>query len=176
MPFILGILGIIAAAYFWSQRARNAAAITQDLAGMASDVMNAARRFGFTRRANQHAVDGVDDPSLAVAAVGIGFLELGGLPSREEQNALIISLQHQLGMDHAAADEAAILGRWLMTECGGAAPGIDRVTRRLWKLQGAAGFQPLMQVLGDIGRANPRGLSDPQKEALAAIARAFRLN
>ena len=68
MPFILGLLGLIAAAYFWANRARNAANMTNDLAGMASDVLSAARRFGFSRKLNLHPVESIDDPKLVTAA------------------------------------------------------------------------------------------------------------
>ena len=68
MPFIIGLIGLTTAAYFWANRARNAANMTNDLAGMASDVLSAARRFGFSRKLNLHPVESIDDPKLATAA------------------------------------------------------------------------------------------------------------
>lgn len=174
MPFILGLVGIIVAAYFWSVRARNARVVAEDLVGMAGDVMIAARRFGFRRRANIHPVESLDDADAAIAAVGIAFLELGGLPSVEQQNALIRSLQSHLGQGHDQAQEAVILGRWLVSECGGAQAGFDRLARRLYKLRGHAGFEPLMLVLRDVGQA-AGNLSPRQSEALAQLSSVFRL-
>ena len=50
MPVLMAILGIISAAYFWTQRARNAHSMLGDVGDMANDVRLAARRFGFTRK------------------------------------------------------------------------------------------------------------------------------
>ena len=141
---------------------------------MAGDVMNAARRFGFRRRANMHPVDALDDADVAIAAIGIAFLELGGLPSVEQQNALIRSLQQGSAQSHDKAQEAIILGRWLVGECGGAQQGFDRLARRLYKLRGHDGFDPLMQVLRDVAQAAGT-LSPRQSEALAGLSAAFRL-
>lgn len=174
MPFILGLVGIIVAAYFWSVRARNARAVAEDLVDMAGDVMNAARRFGFRRRANVHPVESLDDADAAIAAVGIAFLELVGLPSIEQQNALILSLQRNLAQAHDNAQEAVILGRWLVSECGGAQAGFDRLARRLYKLRGHAAFEPLMLVLRDVGQA-AGNLSPRQSEALSQLSSVFRL-
>ena len=174
MPFILGLVGIIVAAYFWAQRARNARVVAEDLVGMAGDVMNAARRFGFRRQANVHPVESLDDADAAIAAIGIAFLELGGLPSVEQQNALILSLQHRLAQSHDKAQEAVILGRWLVNECGSAQAGFDRLARRLYKLRGHAGFEPLMLVLRDVAQA-VGSLSPRQSEALEGLTTVFRL-
>jgi len=38
MPFILALLGIIGAAYFWAQRASNARNVVGDVADMANEV------------------------------------------------------------------------------------------------------------------------------------------
>ena len=176
VPFILGILAIAAAGYFWMNRARNAAYIASDLADMAQDVMGAARRFGFRRKANVHPVESLDDANVAIAALGIGYLELGGLPRAEQHEALLRSLQMHLAMSHDQAEEAVILGRWLISECGGPAPGFDRVCRRIWKLRAMAGFEPMMAVLKDVAGSGGVATSPKQKEALDDVARIFRLN
>jgi hypothetical protein len=176
MPYIIAILGLIGAVSVWIWRARMAADAMNDIAGVAQDVMAAARRFGFHRRKNQHPVDGLDDADVAIAGAGLAFLELSGLPTAEQQDALLISLQRHLGFDRAKAEEATILGRWLITESGGPTPGLARLTRRLFKLQGAAGLQPLMQVLNDVAAASRNGaLSLQQREALDEVKRVFRL-
>ncbi len=175
MPFILGFLALIGAAYFWASRLRNASAMTHEIAGVASDVMAAARRFGFKRKLNIHPVESLDNPDIAIAATGMAFLELGGLPSAEQQDALIVSLQSQLALAHDQAQEAVILGRWLVTESGGAQPGLTRLTRRLYKMQGGDSFTPLMSVLGDIAKSGRDGLSDKQRDALDEIKRLYRI-
>ena len=140
-----------------------AAVATQDLAEMAQDVVAAARRFGFRRKDDQHPVDSLDDPDVAIAGAGVAFLELAGLPSTKQQDRLIVGLQHHLGQSREKAEEAAILGRWLVNACEGAQAGMDRLSRRLLKLKGAQGFQPLMSVLKDVAVAGREGnLSDRQ--------------
>jgi hypothetical protein len=175
MPYILGIIALIGAAYFWAQRARNAADMTRELAGVASDVAAAARRFGFRRRVNVHPVEGLDDPDVAIAGAGIAFLELGGLPSTEQQDALVRSLQSRLGMDHEKAREALILGRWLVTESNGAQPGLTRLVRKLAKMKGQESFEPLMFVLRDVTEANAGVLSPQQGDALDEVKYIYKL-
>ena len=176
MPYLIALFGLVIGAYFWVQRARMAAEATQDLVGVAQDVMAAARRFGFRRRHNLHPVESLEDPDVAIAGAGVAFLELGGLPSAEQQDKLIASLQSHLGQSHNKAEEAAILGRWLVAESGGAQPGLDRLTRRLYKLRGGQSFQPLMAVLKDIAAASRDGtVSVRQREALDEIARLYRI-
>ncbi|WP_435259412.1 hypothetical protein ACSBLW_06475 [Thioclava sp. FR2] len=176
MPYIIALLGLIGAVSYWLFRIRMARDALDDISGVASDVMAAARRFGFRKKYNAHPVEGLEDPDVAIAGAGLSFLELSGLPTAEQQNGLIVSLQHRLGHDAKKAEEAVILGRWLVTESGGAAGGLERLTRRLYKLRGAEGLQPLMEVLGDVAKASRDGqLSDRQREALADITRVFRL-
>ena len=175
MPFVMGLLALAAGLYFWLNRARNAAHMAGDLADMAQDVMGAARRFGFRRRANVHPVDSLEDANVATAALGIGFLELGSLPRAEQLEALTVSLQARLGQSHDQAKEALILGRWLIGECGGPQPGIDRLARRLWKMKAMAAFEPLILVLKDVMAAGDGSWSTRQQEALEAVKRVFRI-
>ena len=176
MPFILGLLALAGAAYFWIARARNAAAMTHDLAGVASDVMAAARRFGFRARFNTHPVESLDDPDIATASAALAFLEMSGLPTTEQQNALIISLQSHLTMSHDKAQEALILGRWLVTESAGPVSGFTRLTKRLYKLKGAPSFDALMAVLNDVAKSGRHGISPKQQDALDDIKRLYRIN
>ena len=138
--------------------------------------MSAARRFGFRRRYNEHPVDSLQDADVAIAGAGLAFLDLAGLPTAEQQDALLVSLQSRLGHDKAKAEEAMILGRWLATECGGADAALKRFSRRLVRMKGAEALQPLMQVIGDVAASGRDGaLSPRQKEALEEISRNFRL-
>ncbi len=175
MPVLVGLLGLIAVAYFWVMRARNAAEMTHELAGVAGDVLAAAKRLGFRRRTNIHPVDSIEDPQLALGATALAFLELGSLPSSDDHDALLLSLQSHGGTDAKAAEETLILGRWLVSEAGGPLIGITRLAKRLAKLQGAGGLAPLMAVFNDIGTRARGGLSERQKEALQDIARIFRV-
>jgi hypothetical protein len=173
MPILLALIAAAGAAYIWYIRARNAAEITHELAGVASDVMNAARRFGFRRRLNLHPVESVDDPNLAIAALGMAFLELDGLPSTEMHSALLRALQSHTYQGLEAAEEALILGRWLVSESQGPVMAVPRLARRLAKLDRKHAFEPLMQILNDVSASSGGKLSDRQREALDEIARAF---
>lgn len=175
MPYLIALLGLIAGAYFWVNRAKAASNAAQDLVGVAQDVMSAARRFGFRRRYNEHPVDSLQDADVAIAGAGLAFLDLTALPTAEQQDALLVSLQSRLGHDRPKAEEAMILGRWLVSECGGPDAALKRLSRRLVKLQGNAALQPLMEVLKDVAAARGGELGPRQREALEEIARAFKL-
>ena len=134
MRYVIGLIALIGAAYFWAQRVRGAAQIGQELSGMASDVLAAARRFGFRRRGAEHPVESLQDADVAIAGAAIAFLELGEMPNAEQQDNVLRSLQSRLNMPHDGAQEAMIPGRWLMAESGGAQPGFTRLVRKLAKM------------------------------------------
>ncbi|KAJ55725.1 hypothetical protein ACMU_13645 [Actibacterium mucosum KCTC 23349] len=172
MHIILGLIAIAGAAYVWAVRIRNAADIAGELTDVASDVLSAARRFGFRRGRNQHPVDALEDSTVAIAGAGIAFLELGGLPSKEQHQALVIAVRKHLNLQAEDAEEAIVLGRWLMTQSDGPAPGFTRLVRRLRKLDALGGFEPLLQVLGDTGKACAP-LSEEQREAIDEVSTVF---
>ena len=114
MPYILGLIGLVTAAYFLVIRARNAAEMTNELAGVASDVMAAARRFGFRRRKNLHPVESIDDPNLAMGGLGVAFMQIGGSPTEQQKNGFLVSLQSRLGVTVQEAEELDVLGQWFV--------------------------------------------------------------
>lgn len=175
MPFLIAALGIALTVYFFVIRARNAAHVAGDLMDMAGDVRAAARRFGFKRKTNVHPVETIEDPRLAIAAIATGFLEMDDLPTKDQREALRGSLRQQFGINDAEAEEMTILGHWFVSECGGAEPAINRLVRKLLKLQGRDGFQPLLEVVNATVSAGSGGLNDKQRRALEEIKRAFRV-
>ncbi len=176
MPIILGLIGAITVAFIWIMRMRNAAEMTHEIAGVAQDVLAAARRLGFRRRLDTHPVDSIEEPPLAIGALAIAFLELGGLPTAEQQDALLKSLQAHTGQGMKDAEETLILGRWLVNEANGPQPAIARLSRRLAKIDRAGSFTPLMAVLNDVAASGRNAaVSDRQKDALDEIARAFKI-
>lgn len=68
-----------------------------------------------------------------------------------------------------------ILGHWLVVQCNGAQPAIERLAKRLFRLDGQASLQPLMCVLRDIATAGGGTLSERKKSALEDIARHLRV-
>lgn len=173
MPFLLALLGIAAAAYFWAQRARYARDVAVDLADMANDVRLAARRLGFRRQQNIHPVESIENPRLAIATIATGFIELDDLPTAEQRKKLTIQLRTTLQANAEVAEEMEVLGRWFMTECGGAEAVIARVSRKLYKIGGAEQMEPLMAVLK--GTVTGDSLSQRQRDALEDIGRAMRV-
>lgn len=167
------ILGAISAVAVWYWRLSMARDAAREIGNIAGDMANLPRRFGFRRRANAHAVEGVDDADLATTAIATAFLELGGMPTREDQVALAGTLNSQLGIPAEDVEEMMILGRWLVGECQGPQPAITRITKRLAKLDPAA-FQNLLPVLNAVG-SRQGGLTDKQRDALDEIARILKL-
>lgn len=87
MPVILGALAVLAAAVFWIQRARNAAQVGHDLVDVAKDIRLTARRFGFQCRSNVHPAETIEDPQIALAALGASVLELDDYLTAEQKRS-----------------------------------------------------------------------------------------
>ena len=175
MHIILALAGLAVTAYIWLNRAKQSADVAGELVNAAIDVKNAARRFGFRRRANQHSVDGIDDPKLAIGGLAVAFLELDDLPTAEARAKTDHALRKHLDLDGETAQEVTVLGRWFVEECQGPVQAFPRLAKKLKALDGAASFQPLMAVLGDITAATGGTPSGRQSDALAQLARIFRL-
>ncbi|MEM9871325.1 MAG: hypothetical protein AAF822_08705 [Pseudomonadota bacterium] len=172
MPVILGLVALATAAFFLIVRARRGAEVASDVMDMAGDVAAAARRFGFRRRYNQHPVDSVDEPNLAIAALATAFIALDDLPTADDRKRLDIALRKHLSLDASGAQEIEVLGQWLVSECNGAEPAVPRLAKRLNKLDGGASFATLMEVIQTAARTP---LSRRQAAALQDIKTAFRL-
>ncbi|WP_208352436.1 hypothetical protein [Pseudaestuariivita rosea] len=175
MPFLIALAGAAVALYFFVLRSRNAANIAGDIFDAALDVKNAARRFGFKRRANTHPVEDIDDPKIAIAALAVSFLELDDYPTQEHRNALHRNLQSVLSMSDKDAEEMTVLGRWLMNQCGGADQAVSRLSRKLYKMTGGEAFTPLLTVLRDTLSTNGDDMNDKQRDALDDVKRAFHI-
>ena len=175
MPFIIAVVGIIIAAYFWANRARNAAHIATDIVDMAGDVRAAARRFGFSRRANVHPVESIDNPNVAAAALSSAFIALDDMPTKDAKDALHVSLRRVLQVDDADAQELMVLGHWLVNECNGPQPAITRLAKKLYRLEGSSALTPLMDIITGVIPSDPNALSDKQREAIEELRVAFRV-
>ncbi len=175
MPILLALLGAMAGAYFWMNRARDAANMAGDIAGMAQNAMGAARRFGFRRQANKHPVDCIEDSNLAVGGLGVAFVELAGVPTAEQHNDLLIGLQSALEISLTDAEELAALGHWFVQECQGPQPGFNRLAKRLRKLSGPQGLLTFMEAIKRLTKSENTPLSQYQIEALNDLQRVFRV-
>lgn len=175
MPILIGLLGLIAAAGIWAMRVRAARAALDDVSGIAGDVLAAARRLGFRRKLNVHPVESIEEPGLAIAGLGIAFLDLAALPTAEQLEGLKRALAEHLHVNALKADELTIVGRWLVNECKGPDAAITRLSKRLRALEDAAAPQ-LLAVLNAVGQAGGGSLSPRQRDALEEIARQLRLS
>ena len=175
MHILIALVGIIIAGYVWALRARNAANVATDIADMAGDVRAAARRFGFSRRANVHPAESIEDPNIAAAGIASAFIALDDLPTRDEKDALNVQLRRVLQVDQQTSTELMVLGHWLVEECHGPQPAITRLGKKLYRLEGPSAIEPLMDILGGVLSNKDNILSERQQEAIQELKTAFRL-
>lgn len=174
MPILIALVGAIATAYFLYMRARNAAQMTSELVDVANDVRLAARRFGFRRQRDVHPGDSIEDANLAMGTIALAFSNLTGLPTQQDRDRLKLALRKTLNLSEDEAEETLILGTWIMGQCNGPSPAIERVSRRLFKMNGLDNWQELLTILkGSI--ANGTQMTAQQAEALQDIQTTFRV-
>lgn len=177
MPVIIAVLSALAAVYFFFIRARNAKDMAQDVLSTADDVLttvvNAPRRIRFRRATNEHPVEGIEDPRLAIAALASAFVELDDLPTAEQRKALMIQFRAVLRADPEEAEEMAVIGRWIVGQCNGPDEAVTRLSRKLSKLDGGASIEDLTTILTAVTGEN--GLSEHQRESIVEIKRVFKL-
>ena len=175
MPVILVVIAVISGVLFFILRARNASNATVELLDMANDVRLAARRFGFRRQTNLHPAESIEDPSIAIAGIASAFLELYDLPTADQREALAWEMTKTLNISKSEADELSVLGRWMVSECGGADAAISRLTRKLYRLD-PQGLSPLLALVSNtVAKSSSGGLNLKQTEALDDVKRAFRI-
>jgi len=173
VSFAIGILAAVAGVVVLFLVFRKAEPSSTELVELSPEVAAAARHFGVHLRADKHPVDCLEDSEIAVAAISLAFVELGGIPRPGQSEALSRSLQTTLGLASQRAEEALILGRWLVAECGGPVIAMDLLTRRLKALSADAGHEPLMKVLSEVTQAGGNLTSGRQQDAVAAITRSL---
>lgn len=164
MPVILAILTAAGAAAFWLYRMRGAADAAREAGQMGRDVIGAARQWNFKRRTDVHPVDAIDEAAVAKGALATAFSELDDLPTAEGRAALL----SRLDVTRDEADELAVLGHWLVGQCGGPAAAIPRLGRRLAKLDGPRAVEEVAVLVEVTAQGDP---SERQQEALADLVR-----
>lgn len=174
MHILIGIVGLIIAAGVWAWRLRMAKQALEEVSNVAGDVIAAARRMGFKRQTNVHPVESIEEPELAVAALGVAFLDLASLPTAEQLATLKTAICNDLAVDHIKADEMLIISRWLVNECKTPQQAFSRLLKRLSKLD-KNGFQPLLAVLTSMKDGSVTDLNPRQRDALGEVASIFRL-
>jgi hypothetical protein len=176
MHILIALIGAAIAAYFFFYRARNAADVATDMLDLANDVRLAARRFGFSRKANVHPVESTDDSRILTTAAALAFLELDDLPTAEQRADLVSEARSQLALSQSDAEEMQVLGRWLVSECGSAQAAVSRLTRRLNRVSGQSAMEPLLRIVNNVVARGPAGgLSERQRDAIEDIRLAFKV-
>ena len=167
MAIIVAILMALGGALFWWARSN-----PRDALGVADDALtiarNAPRKLAFRRQTKGHPAEGIDDPVLAIVTLGNAFLELDDLPTREGRQKLHVLTRRIWRMSEEEAQECLSLARWLLEQCGGADATLDRVARRLYRLDQGESWADLEALLAGLGED---GLSTRQTEAFADLKR-----
>lgn len=160
MHILLAIIAVLGAAAFWLYRIRNAADNTRVVLEAAHDVKAAARRFGFRTRANQHPVEGIDDPRVSAAALLVLTAETDGGISKAEQDAILDQLESVFKMSAAEADDLYLFSKWLANQSSNPDDMIRRLVKATVHLGGRDTIPELIQMVTLVGNADTGTLTD----------------
>lgn len=173
MPVLIALLSVVSAVAFFIIRSRNTLNAARDLVGMADDVRLAARRFGFRRKSNVHPVDAVEEDTVLLGALSVGYSMLGQVFTEASKTQLVELCQDQLLQTHQEAQDLVVYGHWMIQQCGTPSAGFTRVLKRLYRLRGNAAFDPIMGMLSGLSKGGD--LTPQQREALEEVQTVFRL-
>ncbi len=167
MAIIVAILTALGGAlWFWAR------SNPRDALGTAGDILttarNAPRRMAFRRQTKGHPVEGIEDPVLAGATLGTAFLELDDLPTREDRQKLHVLIRRIWRLSEEDTQETLSLARWLLGQCGGGPATLDRVGRRLYRLDGGESWPDIDTLLSALGEG---GMTERQTEAFDDLRR-----
>ncbi len=171
MPIVIAILTAVAGAIWWWVRSNPRDALDH-ASGAITTAINAPRRMAFKRQTNAHPVDSIDDPAIAVAVLGQAFVQLDAMPTQDTKNALTIGLRKTYGFSDDDISGVFAEGKWVLDYCGGPEPTIDRVGRRLWKIDQGQSWDDLQAVFM---RSVQGDLSERQIDAVLGLKRALRV-
>ncbi len=170
MPIVILILTTLGGAlWLWArQNPGDAVNAAQDIVTTAR---NAPRKMAFRKQTKAHPVEGIDDPRIAICALGQAFIELDDLPTAEQRTHLNTLLRTKLRCDAKEAEEMEVLGRWLVAQCQRSDAAIARLARRLYKIDGDTSWDLLQDILISLVDGE---LNHSQRNAIEDIKVAFR--
>jgi len=170
MPILILIATVIGGAIWWWIRSnpRDALDIAVDTA---QTVRNAPRKMAFRKQTKAHPVEGIDDPRIAIAAIGAAFIELDDLPTKEQRDKLSAAMFSILDCLKDEATEMEVLARWLVTQCDGAKSAVPRLARRLKKIDDGQSWSRLERLFAELVQDE---LSANQQDAIGDVKLAFK--
>lgn len=164
------LTAVAGAIWFWVRRnPREAIDVAADAA---TTLKNAPRRLAFRKQTTAHPVEGIDDPRIAICALGQAFIELDSLPTAEQRQRLHDTVVSTLNCTPQEAEEMEILGRWLLTQCNGAESAVPRLARRLYKIDGSSSYTIVQTILSNVLQGE---LSSKQVSAIDDIKSSLRI-
>jgi hypothetical protein len=168
------LVTLLGGAFFWYLRNRGAVGTIEDMADLAQEARNAPRRIKFKRTANIHSVELCKHTDELVAGFSMAYLEASGLPTQDEQQACTAALAREFTVTLNEAEELATYGRWLVNECGTPQQAVDRISKRLYKLDPQNSFPHVLNVINEISSVSGQ-ISAGQTQALDQLKKAFRI-
>ena len=173
MHILLGILGVISVVALWYWRIKAAGEAAGELAGAASDVRLAIRRFGYMRKHKSHPADCVDDPRLAAAGIVAAVAGMDAPLSQAEIDRLTAEAGTVFGADPAEAVDIATFGRWIAGQCNSPEEAVRRLVRVVQARAGAEAGPDLVAMVEAVATADGAPLDQREIDALVTIRHAL---
>lgn len=174
MPVIIAVIGLLIGALIWYNRINMAGQAARDLAGAASDVRLAARRFGFKRKANTHPIDSLDDPRLAAAGIVAATAQMDSMWEQSIWDAMVQQAQSVFDVDLQEAEEIVVFARWIADQGGNPHEAVRRMARRLKLLAGPSANDDTVAMIRAVAGRNGRALSPAVEDAIETVTRVLK--
>ncbi len=174
MPFLIFILGVIGAVGVWYWRIKQAGAVAGELKNAAQDVRNAARRFGFNRKANVHPAESIEDARVCAVGVVLAVAASDGDLTAGEMAAAQRQAVETFGIGGEEAGEMVALARWTVGQCGNNDNAIYRLARRTRALAGMEAQDDLERMARAVAAVDTGAVTEQGEDALGHIGRHFR--
>ena len=174
MELVVILLLVGLATWFWLGKTRDGGGGSNSAGAGPHAVTGAARHLNYHHRQDRHPVDCIDEQNIAIGALATAILELGGSPGESDRSRMNIALRTALRISAEDADQVAILGRWMIGQCRGAAQSVTRLGTRLYLLTGPRGMMHLGEVVEAMFPGSAADMSPQQKRAMYELKHIFR--
>jgi hypothetical protein len=111
MHILLTLLGMIGAAAFWYYRLRDVGNVAGEVVDVAQRARGAYRRNLFRKKAESSAIEAVDDPTAAGAAMLISLAKEHGRMSLAAEKVIMTEMQNVMGLTDVV--ETFTFARWV---------------------------------------------------------------